>query len=144
VFTQPLTEMSTRKCCWGVKCGWRVRLTISPPSASRLSRNYVIFNIVQSYSPPQPLMGQIYFILIHHHHIPIDLIKYGSNNIIFASNTNINMFKFYFECLLVKEVKNSFYHLCLGNKYTALMYIYPLLFWACLVYVFGKYVDSTE
>jgi hypothetical protein len=37
-FTQPLTEMSTRKCFWGVECGRRVMLTILPPSVSRLSR----------------------------------------------------------------------------------------------------------
>jgi hypothetical protein len=36
-FTQPLIEMSTRKCFWGVGSGKRVTLT-SQPSVSRLSR----------------------------------------------------------------------------------------------------------
>jgi hypothetical protein len=31
-FTLPLTEMSTRKCLWGVNCGRRIRLTNSPHS----------------------------------------------------------------------------------------------------------------
>jgi hypothetical protein len=37
-FTQPLTEISTRKCFLGVERGRQVRLTTSLPSVSRLSR----------------------------------------------------------------------------------------------------------
>jgi hypothetical protein len=37
-FTQPLTEMSTRKSFWEVNRGWRARLTTSSLSVSRLSR----------------------------------------------------------------------------------------------------------
>jgi hypothetical protein len=37
-FTQPLTEMCTRKCFWGVERGRRIRLMTSPPFVSRLSR----------------------------------------------------------------------------------------------------------
>jgi hypothetical protein len=40
-FIQPLTEMSTRKCSWGVQRGRRVRLTTSQPSVSRLSRQHL-------------------------------------------------------------------------------------------------------
>jgi hypothetical protein len=36
--TQPLTEMSTRDLP-GVKSGWRVGLTILPPSVSRMHEN---------------------------------------------------------------------------------------------------------
>jgi hypothetical protein len=39
--TQPLTEMSTSNLPEGVKGGRRVRLTILPPSVSRLSRENV-------------------------------------------------------------------------------------------------------
>jgi hypothetical protein len=41
VSTQPLTEMSARNLPGGLKGGRRVRLTILPPSVSRLSRENV-------------------------------------------------------------------------------------------------------
>jgi hypothetical protein len=52
--TQPLKEMSTRKCFKGAKRGRRVRLTNSP-SVSRLSRQCVILDILQPYRPPRPV-----------------------------------------------------------------------------------------
>jgi hypothetical protein len=58
--TQPLTEMSTRKCFCG-ECGWRVRLTYSVPSVSWLSRQCGILNISQPYRLPWPVMGIAYF-----------------------------------------------------------------------------------
>jgi hypothetical protein len=37
--TEPLTEMSSRKCFWEVEHGRRVRLTTSPPSVSPVVPN---------------------------------------------------------------------------------------------------------
>jgi hypothetical protein len=58
-FTQPLAEMSTRR--WKIMFLWGSAaigaLTSSPPSMSRLSRQYGIFNISMSYRLPRPLMG---------------------------------------------------------------------------------------
>jgi hypothetical protein len=55
--TQPLTEMSTRKYFCGVQHGRHVRLTISKPSVSQLSRQSWILNILQLYRPSQLVTG---------------------------------------------------------------------------------------
>jgi hypothetical protein len=55
--TQPLTEMSARKCFWGLERGLRVRLTTVPPSVSQLSRQCGILNVSQSYRPSRPVTG---------------------------------------------------------------------------------------
>jgi hypothetical protein len=56
-FTQPLTEMSSRKSSWRVKHDQSVRLTTSPPSVSRFSIEGMIHDISQPYEPLRPVTG---------------------------------------------------------------------------------------
>jgi hypothetical protein len=57
--TQPLTQMSIRKCFCGVECGWRIRMTTSPPYVSRMSRQRGILDILQRYRHPRLCYGAL-------------------------------------------------------------------------------------
>jgi hypothetical protein len=55
--TQPLTDVSTRKCSWEAERGRQLGLTTSLPSVSRLHKECEILNILQPYRPSHHVTG---------------------------------------------------------------------------------------